>query len=375
MKPAFIITGLGLGGAESVLYRLLECGSLAQDAVVISLGSGDVFAPRLRELGVTVYELGMSRGRPDLFAPFKIAQILRDNQVDVVSTWMYHADLLGGLGARLARVPVIWGIRNSTLSREHTSLATRSIAALNAVVSRWLPTWIVSCSVRAREIHERLGYASAKFRVIPNGVDVHKFRPDGVARDEVREELGLDRSVPLVGMIARFDPQKNHHGFLDAFARVAARIPTAHAVLVGGGTTDDNAELGRWIEESGLGGHVHLLGLRQDIARIAAALDVSVLSSTYGEAFPSVLAESMSCGVPCVATDVGDASLILGETGAIVAVGDMVQLADEVCRVLLASDTQKLCLAEAARLRIVENFGLPVMVERYESLLSETASG
>lgn len=374
MRPAFIITGLALGGAESVLFRLLEGSSLAENAVVISLGSGGVFAPRLRELGVTVYELGMSRGRPDLFAPFKIARILRDNQIDVVSTWMYHADLIGGLGARLARVPVIWGIRNSTLPREHTSLTTRSIALLNAAASRWLPTWIVSCSVRAREIHERLGYTSRKFRVIPNGVDVDKFRPDAVARDEVRDELQLDRSAPLVGLIARFDPQKNHQGFLDAFARVVARIPTAHAVLVGGGTTIENAELGRWIEEEGLCGHVHLLGPRQDIARIAAALDVSVLSS-HGEAFPSVLAESMSCGVPCVATDVGDVSLILGETGAIVAVGDMAQLAEEICSVLLADEIQKRCFAEAARSRIVENFGLSTMVERFESVLAETASG
>lgn len=374
MRPAFIITGLALGGAESVLYRLLECSSLAQDSVVISLGSGGIFAPRLRELGVTVYELGMSKGRPDLFVPFKIARILRDNQIDVVSTWMYHADLIGGLGARLVRIPVIWGIRNSTLSRQHTSLATRSIAALNAVVSKWLPTWIISCSVRAREIHEKLGYAPRKFRVIPNGVDVNKFKPDAVARDEVRNELGLDRSAPLVGLIARFDPQKNHQGFLNAFARVAAQVPTAHAVLVGGGTTVDNAELVRWIEEAGSCGHVHLLGPRQDIARIAAALDVSVLSSTYGEAFPSVLAESMSCGVPCVATDVGDASLIVGEVGAIVAVGDMAQLAEEICRVLLADEYQKRRLADAARSRIVENYGLPAMVEKFETLLAETAS-
>jgi glycosyltransferase involved in cell wall biosynthesis len=175
-------------------------------------------------------------------------------------------------------------------------------------------------------------------------------------------------------MIARFDPQKNHVGFLDAFVKVTVRIPTAHAVLVGGGTTDDNAELRRWIEERGLGGRVHLLGPRQDIARIAAALDVSVLSS-HGEAFPSVLAESMSCGVPCVATDVGDASLILGGTGAIVAAGDMARFAEEICRVLLADEIQKLRFAEAARSRIVENFGLPAMVERYESLLAETASG
>lgn len=370
MTPAFIITGLGLGGAESVLLRLLEKISWRRNAIVISLGKDGAMAPRIRDLGIVVYELGLRASTPNPFAIVSIARILRAHRIDVASTWMYHADLLGGLGAALAGVPVLWGIRNGSLSASHTSLSTRLVARLNGCLSRWLPDAIVSCSERARDVHVGLGYEARKFVVIPNGIDVDRFRPDPAARKSVREDLGIHESSLLVGLIARFDASKNHQGFIAAAGQVLASRRDIHLVMAGSGMTVENQKLVGWINGAGLSRKTHLLGPRQDIARIFSALDVSVLAST-GEAFPSVLAEAMACGVPCVTTNAGDAAAIVGATGIVVPVGDMLALLAGVLELLEEDTIARRVRSEAVRARIVGQFEIGSMVSAYENLLRE----
>ncbi len=341
-----VITDLSTGGAEIMLLKLISHLDRQRFATrVISLTTSGPIGDRLEGLGVPVQALGMRPGSPDPVAVFRLAGWLRATPPALVQTWMYHADLVGGIASRLAgRAPVIWGIRNSNLDVLRSRRSTRWTVKLCAWLSRWVPRQIVSCSETARRIHVELGYTADKMVVIPNGFNLDLFCPDGSARASVRQELGISAGAKLVGLVGRFDPQKDHYSFVQAAADIQARLPEAHFLLCGDGITWENPALAGWIDAQGLREHFHLLGRREDIPRLSAALDVACSSSAYGEAFSNVLGEAMACGVPCAVTDVGDSAYIVGDTGKVVAPNDPHALAGAVVELLELSRRPAPCI-------------------------------
>jgi glycosyltransferase involved in cell wall biosynthesis len=224
---------------------------------------------------------------------------------------------------------------------------TLAVERICAILSKWVPARVICCSEASKQRAESLGFATDRLQVIPNGFDMSRFRPDALARGVVREELGLSPDVPLVGLVARFDPAKDHATFLKAAARVRDRLPNTCFVLCGNGVDAGNTFLQTQIDSLGLRGCVFLLGRRSDMPRIQAALDVAC-SSSITEGFPNVIGEAMACGVPCVVTDVGDSAEIVGGTGRIVPPRDPVALGDAVGDLLEARATSN----EAVRCRI-----------------------
>lgn len=371
MKIIHIITGLGVGGANVMLYRLVSrIDRKAFELGVISLTDIGLIGLKTRALGVPVRELGMSPGVPNPLAILRLTSWLRQDPPDVIQTWTYHADLIGGLAAWLAgRIPVAWGIHHTTSDRENTKRLTTWTVMACARLSRWLPTSIVCCSEASCRVHEQLGYPASKMLVIPNGFDLTAFRPDLEARQSVRQELGISDEVPLIGYVARFDPQKDHHNFIQAAARIHARLPETRFLMCGEGITWENLDLVEWIETAGLRDCCYLLGGREDIPRLMAGLDVATISSAFGEAFPLVIGEAMACGVPCVATDLGDSAIIVGDTGVIVPPKNPQLLAEGWSRLLVSmSRAERAKLGVAARSRIKERYGLRKVVEQYENL-------
>jgi len=368
MKVLHIITDLSTGGAEMMLLKLLERVSPGVESHVLSLTDSAEIGERISALGVPIDSLGMRPGVPDPWGFIRLYRRVRRLRPDVVQTWMYHADLVGGLATRLAGVKALaWNIRNSDLSPDKTKRSTRAVVSLCAMLSRLLPAGIVCCSVAARNIHhEALGYDANKFEVIPNGFDLSRFKVDPVARLAVRNELRLDDAVPLVGLIARYGPQKNHSGFIEAAAKLHDVRPDVHFLCAGVGVDTRNRELTEKLEKAGIASVTHLLGLRNDVPRLMAALDVCVSSSSYGEAFPNVLGEAMSCGVPCAVTDVGDSAAIVGDTGRVVAPEDMAALAEAIKALLELSDKERWRVAERCRTRVAEHFEINQIVRLYE---------
>lgn len=368
MRIAFIITGLSTGGAEMMLLKVLERLDRQRFAPhVISLTTLGELAPRIAALGIPVVAVDMKPGLPSPSGFFRLVRLLKRLNPDVVHTWMYHADLLGGLAARLAGVSSIgWCIRNSNLDKNKTKFSTRAVVGLCASISKWVPSRILSCSERALQVHVACGYAAAKMVVVPNGFDLSQFKPDLDARFRVRAELGITDQTPLVGLIGRFDPQKNHAGFLEAAGVLHRHMPHVHFVLAGQGVDASNAALMQTITQEGVLANTQLLGLRNDVPELMATLDVLVSSSSYGEAFPNVLGEAMACGVPCAVTDVGDSAYIVGETGRVVASGDMAGLAAALEELLALPLPEKAALGKRARARVAEHFEIGAIVRRYE---------
>jgi glycosyltransferase involved in cell wall biosynthesis len=368
VKVVTIITGLDLGGAETMLLNLLERLDERFARHVISLTTVGVIGERLQALEIPVESLGMRSEFPNPSSILRLARRIRQLDPDLVHTWMYHADLLGGIAARLAGVrAVAWSIRNTELDHRTIKRTTRAVARMCAVVSGVIPDLILSCSEVAKRAHVAYGYPSAKILVVPNGFDLIRFQPTADARSSVRSELNLSGNTPIVGLIARYDPLKNHPGFFE-MARVVHRlIPQVHFVLAGSRINSDNAELLRLASDAGVAEVTHLLGPRSDIPRLMAALDVLV-SSSHGEAFPNVLGEAMASGVPCAVTDVGDSAYIVGDTGRVVKRDDMDGLAAAAADLLSMPSVARCALGMQARARVAENFNIDEVVIRYEGV-------
>jgi glycosyltransferase involved in cell wall biosynthesis len=377
LNLTFIITGLSTGGAEIMLLKLLERLDAARfSPQVISLTSLGEIGPRIQALGISVEALEMRPGmipNPITFA--RLVRRLKAIKPDIVHTWMYHADLVGGLAARMARVPAVgWAIHHSNLSSNYNSCATLAVVKACSLLSGWLPNQILSCSETARHIHVAYGYPAKKMVVIPNGFDIKTFQPDASARIRVRNELGITQGTPLVGIVGRFNPQKNHFGFIEAATYLHCKVSSVHFLLAGKDLDQNNNELMQAIKQANLINKIHLLGLRSDVPSLMSALDVYA-SSSYGEAFPIVLGEAMACGVPCVVTDVGDSAYIVGDTGRVVAPGDMTGLAAAWEQLLALPDSERRALGERARARIAENFEIGAVVKRYEAFYEELLHG
>jgi glycosyltransferase involved in cell wall biosynthesis len=375
IKLALIITGLNIGGAESMLLKLLhKIDRQAFSPTVISLTNFGEIGPKIADLGIPVTTLEMRPDLSSLFSFFRLVVLLRQLKPDVVHTWMYHADLLGGLAARCAGITAIgWCIRNSNVDKNLTKFSTRAMVSLCAQFSHWVPRRILSCSEKARQVHIALGYVAEKMMVVPNGFDLSRFKASSEARISVRNELGLSTEILLVGLIGRFDIQKNHAGFFSAASKLHLRMPDVHFVLAGKGIDSSNIELMGFIEDAGLQANTHLLGLRDDMPRLMSALDILVSSSSYGEAFPNVIGEAMACAVPCVVTDVGDSAWIVGDTGKTVPAYDMLRLAYAIEDILLMAPQNRSALGAMARERVSNLFEIGLTVKRYEKFYVELA--
>jgi glycosyltransferase involved in cell wall biosynthesis len=344
------------------------------DSVVISLRSKGEVGPLIEALGVPVFALDMPLGLPTLSIFLKLVNQLRKINPDLVQTWMYHADFLGGLAARFAGCRhVVWGLRNSNLDKKLTKRSTLMVVKACAALSYWLPERILSCSTRAAEVHMMAGYQADKIQVISNGFDLGQFQPDSNARKTVRSELGLSPDTLLVGLMARFDPQKNHVGFIGAAAVIRREMPNANFVLAGGDIDSSNATLLEAINAEGLRECMHLLGRRDDMPRLMAALDILASSSSFGEAFPNVLGEAMACNVPCVVTDVGDSAEIVGDSGRVVQTGDMLSLATHIVTLLRLPAEAKFALGRQARARIESRYEIGHIATLYGSFYDQLA--
>lgn len=378
MRVLHVITALHVGGAETMLLRLLRAsqGRLPATHEVVSLTDRGEIGRRIEGLGIALHVVGMARrGIPDPLSIARLASIVARGRADVVQTWMYHADLLGGLAAAATGARLVWGIHHSTLDRADTPRLTRLTVAACARLSRWLPDAIVSVSGVGRDAHVAAGYDARKFVVIPNGFDLAEHQLDAAAREEVRRELGLTGREIVIGLVARFDPQKDHLNFLRAAALLARRRDAVRFLLCGHGASPDNDTLASAIAREGLAGRVLLLGRRNDVPRVMNALDVATLSSAHGEAFPLVIGEAMACGVPCVVTDVGDSALLVGDTGRVVQPRDPAALARAWEALVDLGAEDRRSMGAAARTRIAERFGIAKIAEDYHALYERVLSG
>jgi glycosyltransferase involved in cell wall biosynthesis len=369
MRILHVITSLGTGGAEMMLFKLLSAGNRDWTQAVVSLDNHpSIIAPRIAELGVQVHSLGVNRSVPNPVRALSIVPIARRFRPDLVQGWMYHGNLVASFAAARdqRKLPVLWNIQQSLYDISKERWLTAAVIRMGIRFSR-RPAKIIYNSRTSAKQHEAFGYHAAKTMVIPTGYDCAVFHPDEQARHEVRAELGIGQDEVLVGLVARYHPMKDHAGFFQAARLVSQAHPEVRFVLIGR-DMDEQSPVVNLIRENALQDRVFLLGERRDIPRLTAALDIACSSSAWGEGFSNTIGEAMACGVPCVVTDVGDSAYAVGETGLSVPPRNPQALADTISRLVAAGPKRRQCLGQAARRRIETEFALPAIVHRYEEL-------
>ena len=370
MKILHIINCLNEGGAEAVLYRLCKHDS-DNIHVCVSLKDGGKYGPLLQNAGVKVISLGISNNILSLTFVIKLFKLMLQIKPDVVQTWMYHSNLFGGIIAKLAGIKnIIWGIHHTNLNKDDTKLSTRFIAKLNSLFSWYIPKKIVYCAQKAKEVQESFGFNKKKGIVIRNGFNLREFNFDPLQRENFRNEFGIEDSIFLIGHVGRFSPYKDYQNLINSFSLLNKLSKNTIFVLVGSGLDDSNESLMEMIKYHSLSEKILLLGRNEDIPKVMNGFDIFVLSSST-EAFPNVLNEAMACSIPCVSTDVGDASIIIGNTGWVVPPKNPTSLAKAMLEAISEKESNIKAWSkrkENCRNHIVDNFNIDKMILSYKSV-------
>jgi len=374
MKVIHIITGLGDGGAEHTLFKICKYDNINKHIVISLKGPGKYFS-LLNKLGIKVYCLNIKFFSIHKF--FSLIKLLHSLKADVVQTWLVHADFIGGIAARLVGIKnIIWNIRYSNFEIGKTKLTTILIIKILAKLSFLIPQSIIINSKRAKKIFAIEGYYRKKLRFIPNGFDLSILKPQKFQKINLKKKIKIKKLVPLIGNVARYDKKKDHLNLLNALSLIRSKNIIFFCILVGSNIDKNNISLISEIKRLKLSNNVKLLGQNDNILQIMNGLDIFVQSSSYGEGFPNVVAESMACGTPCIVTDVGDAGFIVGKTGWVVPPNNSIKLAKAIEKTLNELGTKnwnKRC--HKARLRIKENFNISKMLELYNEVWSNVQSG
>jgi glycosyltransferase involved in cell wall biosynthesis len=285
----------------------------------------------------------------------RLALLIRKLAPDIIQSWLYYGDLIATLALYLSgrrrQTRLYWGIRASDISRRF-NWRSRLIVALCVRLSSLPDAAIANSHAGARD-HRRIGYRTPAFAVIPNGIDTGKFKPDDAKRAPMRSELGIGENAIFVIHVGRVSEMKDHATF---FA-VAEALPDLAFAAIGRGT-----------ESLRMPANVRRLGLCEDMPAIYAAADYLISTSLFGEGFPNVVAEAMACGVPVVATDVGDGREIIGDTGMVVPPSSPAAIVEALLRLTRENAAQRQERARLCRERIATRFPIERMVARFDAL-------
>lgn len=355
-----IITGLGSGGAENMLYKLLKYSDRNQYYhEVISLMDAGIYGNKIENLGIMVHCLNLNK-KNIIRSLIKSKNICKN--CDLVDTWLYHADIFGFIVAKiLLRKKLIWNIRHSNLDKDANKPRTLRIVKLNSILSKHVDC-ITYNSNKALENHLEVGYTDKNSVVIPNGFELDKFKFDLEDRIKTREELGLSEEDKVIITVGRWNIQKDYYTLLKALNELKKQNLKFKMIMVGTDLDSSNEELLDLINKYGLEEYMILLGRRNDIPSLLSAADIYI-SSSLGESFSNAIGEAMACELPCIVTDVGDSRLMVGDTGKVVNSGDYIGISKALLDYL---EDNSLCRNKKARIRVLENYEIKAVSKIFE---------
>ena len=358
-----IISGLNTGGAERFLHNILSNGLIKKkyNNTVISLISEGHYGPLLKKAGINVETLNMKYGSLNLGPIWKFYKILRKQKPEILQGWMYNGNLIALLGKLFfsKKSKLVWNIRLTLEIFLEMKLFTRISIKTGKFFSS-IPNSIIYNSNRSINQHESLGFKNYKNIFLPNGFDVNEWRPNDLNKDKVREKLLIPKNAKVFGYVGRGDYQKDLPNLFKAFEAVSKNNLDIFLIAVG-----------RKLDQYGYNSNqIKFLGEREDVSNLMNSFDIFCLSSR-AEGFPNAIGEAMSCGVPCIATDVGDTKYIIGETGWVVPSRNTIKLTEAMNLALKLSEDQLKILGKKARKRIVDHFSISSIEKQYDQFYKE----
>lgn len=367
MKVVHIITGGdGRGGAEGALLRLIIGTSKTVEHVVYTLMDMPEYDNDFRQAGVAVKSLNIRSPKSFTINLYRLREELLSNCPDIIQSWMGHSNLLFGIIGRSWGIPVVWNIRQSRVSKKELGTKNYALMKVSAKLSKFVPYRIINCSLKSIERHKKAGFYD-NFIYIPNGINIDS---------SYLESIQLKKNEKFtVGHVGRYDPAKNHALFISSFNSFNKHHPDSKCIMAGTGVSNENT-IFRSRYKYLINDSFILLGqidTREELSHVYKKMDCLVLSSIT-EGFPNVLIEAMSFGVPCISTDVGDAREIIADTGWIVPSEDQEALEEaltEAYHEYIDFPEKWAARREKAYNRVVENYSIEKMCERYMSVWTE----
>jgi len=361
-----IISGLGIGGAEAALFKLVSGSNQIGDKhSVVVLKRIEGMEQDFFDAKISVEFFSFDKNPIREF--FKLVTYIRNGKFNIVQTWMYHADLIGGLAAFIARSPnIIWGVRTTGLSA-NSKFSTKCVRFVCARLSHWIPKTIVYVANSAVQSHIEVGYSAKKICVIPNGFNLDNLQFNIRFKEEFRKTFNIAKDELIIGTVGRFNPAKDYENFVKACGIVAKNNPQTRFLMIGKNLDDENGQLKSWIQSSTYPHNFVLLGEQRNIANYLSTMDIFCLSSRI-EGFPNVIGEAMAVGIPCVVTDAGDSAYIVGDSGVVVEKENSEQLGSALISLINKSDSYKTNLKNKAKERIQSEFTIKNVVLLYQKL-------
>jgi glycosyltransferase involved in cell wall biosynthesis len=365
MRILFLVRALARAGAERQLVNLaIGLHRYGHVVRVVTFYPGGPLEEDLLAAGVPVESLG-KKGRWDVFRfVLRLVRLIKREAPDVVHGYMHANVLTVPLKVLFPRTCCVWGIRSSDMDLSRYEWLARLLESIEPKLSQFADLIIVN-SRAGRDSAICRGYTAHQMIVIPNGIDVADFYPDRPAGAALRTRWGLTPQDILIGRIGRLDPQKDYPTFFAAAAEFKRRFPDVRFLCMGEGPRNIEQELKALAARLDLTENLIFSGLRGEMRSVYNALSILTSSSAW-EGFPNVVAEALACGVPCVATDVGDTKILVGHPEFVVPPRNPLALANawEKCLRYHAQWN-----AQEARQRIVTNYNLQNLTRHTEAAL------
>lgn len=376
LRVLHLVGADGKSGLNPLLLPLLTRGNRERIEVqVINFVPGSARFAVVRQSGLPVHEVALSRQRFSPLALNEIRKIIGEFNPDLVHAWgltaQIVANLLCGWGAKA--LPIVWSVnRTAPLYKNDGWLDKRKVAL--AVKFAEKCKRIVFPSAVAAANHRREGVPEEKGLVISSGVDAERFKPDDAARVRVREQLELPKDAIVVGMYAPFQPEYDHGTLLKGVGELTRVNPNLYCVLAGRGLVRGNAPLMAMVGGGTLGTRTRVIGEWTDLSALFNACDV-VCSTATADTARLQLAMSMLCGVMCVATGVGAQGEVLGNFGVSIEIGSPEAVSRGIRRLLEMPTDRKAFMTLEARKHVLQNFNMTRSIEKYHELYIELITG
>lgn len=372
MKILYVVTSLDRGGAENSLKAIASCLNASNEIYIFCLTKEGVVSNEMKAMGLDIFCLNML----NVFSLLSTIKILKNKikeiNPDIVHTWLYHADLIGGIASRLAGINnVVWCVRTTKLKQG--AYSTVLVRTVLSVFSYFIPKKIVCVAESSLKFHRKLGYAGNKLLVIGNGFLVPSLVVEPKNNMNFLAELNINPYDIIIGSVGRFSSDKGQDLFVKAAGLLLKKNGNLKFMIVGRGNHSGNQELVELIESTGFPSNFILLGEQSNVGELYSVMDVFCLHSRT-EGFPNVLGEAMMYQKPCVVTRAGDAEHILGGTGVVVDGFEPEDIANALSTMLDYSDDQRIALGCEARARIINEFSFDSVVVKYTNLYKSLVS-
>ena len=374
MRILSVIVDLNKGGAEINFYRLnAYFKKQGHDILVICLSKNGFFSKKLNNINIDVLHLNLSLNFNIFKKLYFLFKSIKNFKPDIVQTWMYHSNIIGGILAKIAGVKFInWNIRHGSFKFGSTKLTTIFFIFLNSLFSHFIPNQIVFNSNSSKKFHNNIFFSKKKNFIIHNGIDTNLYKPLN-KNNNLLNSLEISKDLFLIGMFARSSPQKDHLTLIQAVNILINKKNyfNLHCMLIGKSITKNEIVLNEIVKYK-LKKYFTLVDHTDSLIDYYNLLDIHILCSNYGESFSNSILEAMSCGIPSISTNVGDVTNLINNKNLICEVKNYKSLIKSIDYLIkLKKDKKKWDKIKLeVRNNINQNYHQNIMFKKYSELIN-----